>query len=259
MATAAERWQRELAGWAIPDQILAQAVEPPWGFPVELFPADAAAGHDTPSRHRAVEALPPGGSVLDVGCGGGAAGLALVPPAGLVIGLDESAEMLESMRQAARARGVEHATVQARWPDGAAAAPRADVVVCHHVAYNVPDLAGFAVALAAHARRRVVMELTERHPLTATAPLWQHFHQIDRPSGPDASLASAVLAEVGIHTECERWARPPRRVPQGALVTMHRRRLCLPPEREPEVAAAMGPEGGFLDRQLVTLWWDTEA
>jgi SAM-dependent methyltransferase len=203
MAMAAERWRRELAGWAIPDHILAQAVEPPWGFPVELFSADEGPAPDTVSRRRAAETLPTGGSVLDVGCGGGAAGLALVPPAGLVVGVDESAEMLEAMRQAAQARGVEHATLQARWPDGAAEAPMADVVVCHHVAYNVPDLAGFAVALAAHARRRVVMVRSE------------------------------------------------------AFVTMHRRRLCLPPEREPEVAAAMGAEAGRLDRQLATLWWDT--
>ena len=71
MTDAAERWQAELAGWAIPDEILAQAPESPWGFPPELFaaPPDPI---DTPSRDRALEALPPGGSVLDVGCGGGA-------------------------------------------------------------------------------------------------------------------------------------------------------------------------------------------
>ncbi|MBO0728807.1 MAG: class I SAM-dependent methyltransferase [Acidimicrobiaceae bacterium] len=256
MATAAERWKRELAEWAIPDHILAQAVESPWGFPVELFPADADAGDGGPSRRLALASLPPGGSILDVGCGGGAASLALVPPAGLVVGVDESAAMLDAMRDAARARGVDCVTVQARWPDGADAAPIADVVVCHHVAYNAPDLAAFAVALTGHARRRVVMELAERHPLTATAPLWRHFHGLERPSGPDASLAREVLAEAGIDAACERWARPPRNVPREAFVAMQRRRLCLPPEREPEVDRLVEPEPDLHQRRLVTLWWD---
>src|SRR3954465_14601387 len=76
---AADRWREELAGWEIPPEILAQAPESPWGFPPELFaaPPDPV---DTPSRDRALEGLPPGGSVIDVGCGGGGGGLALGPP-----------------------------------------------------------------------------------------------------------------------------------------------------------------------------------
>src|SRR3954468_24194750 len=79
---AAERWRDELSAWAIPPDILAAAPEPPWGFPVELFRADAESP-DTPSRDAALAALPDGGTVLDVGCGGGGASLALVPPAAL--------------------------------------------------------------------------------------------------------------------------------------------------------------------------------
>ncbi|MDP9241458.1 MAG: SAM-dependent methyltransferase, partial [Actinomycetota bacterium] len=89
--SAADQWRDELASWAIPDEILAAASESPWGFPVELFRvADAVEPSmpDTPSRRRALEALPAGGSVLDVGCGGGAASLALAPPAGRLVGVD---------------------------------------------------------------------------------------------------------------------------------------------------------------------------
>src|SRR5512135_2791286 len=91
----AERWAKDLAAWAIPQDILDAAPESPWGFPVELFLRRAQdEPAETPSRARAREALPDGGSVLDVGCGAGAAARALVPPAGVLIGVDESAEML---------------------------------------------------------------------------------------------------------------------------------------------------------------------
>src|SRR5947208_2739915 len=107
--SAADRWREELAAWQIPPEILARAPEPPWGFPVEMFraPPGQVAGDtsSTPSRERALEALPTGGSVLDVGCGGGAAGLALVPPASLVIGVDDGDGMLASFSAAADGRG----------------------------------------------------------------------------------------------------------------------------------------------------------
>ncbi len=53
--TAAERWAEALAGWAIPEPILAAAPESPWGFPSDLFArrADAAAAPDPFQRPRA--------------------------------------------------------------------------------------------------------------------------------------------------------------------------------------------------------------
>lgn len=256
MASAAQRWRSALEEWTIPEEILRQAPEPPWGFPVELFRAQPRATSTNPSRLRALEALPSGGSVLDVGCGGGAAGLALSPTAGLVVGVDESGAMLEEMDRAATAAGVEHRTIRIRWPEGAEEAPVTDVVVCHNVAYNVADLAGFCAALSVHARRRVVMEITDRHPLVGTRRLWKQFHGLDRPDGPDASLAAEVLAEGGIRPTVEKWQRPPRVVPRQAMVAFMRRRLCLPAEREPDVEAAMGEEYETAPRDVVTLWWD---
>src|SRR3954451_18694865 len=185
---AAQRWRDELEAWAIPDEILAAAPEPPWGFPVELFRAEAEQV-DTPSRDIALEALPDGGSVLDVGCGGGAASLALVPPAARVVGVDSTPPMLEEYGAAAERRAVAHAEVEGAWPDVSPAVGRVDVVVCHHVFYNVADLAPFATALTAAANRRVVVEMTATHPLTASAALWRHFHGIERPAGPSADLA----------------------------------------------------------------------
>ena len=251
--TAAERWRDELAGWAIPDEILAQAPESPWGFPPELFaaPPDPV---ETPSRDRALAALPGDGTVMDVGCGGGAAGLAMVPPAALVIGVDESGGMLELFTRSAAEHGVEHRALQGRWPDVSADAGETDVVVCHHVLYNVAELEPFVRALTAAARRRVVVELTATHPMTTSAPLWQHFWHLDRPTGPTADLALEVIRDLGIDAQMERWLRPSRIVDRSVYVRMNRQRLCLPADREPEVDKVMAPTDR--PRDVVTIWWD---
>lgn len=255
--SAADRWREELAAWAIPEHILAAAPEPPWGFPVELFRVAEPSQVDTPSRRRALEALPASGSVLDVGCGGGAAALALSSRAGQLTGVDSDAELLSQFAATAERMGIDHHVVFGSWPDAADRVADADVVVCHHVAYNVSDLAAFAGALSRRARHRVVLELTDRHPMVSTGPLWQRFHGIDRPDGPSAELAAAVLDEAGIGVTAEHFPRPPRAAPRSAIVTMTRRRLCLPADREPEVDAALGPAASFPPGGATCLWWDT--
>lgn len=253
--TAAERWAQELAAWAIPDHIMAVAPESPWRFTPSLFTAPAEPGPDTPSRLRAREALRPGDTVLDVGCGGGAAGLALVPPAGRVVGFDQSAELLELFVSRATELGVEHQAIAGNWPEAAPTAPVADVVVSHHVAYNVPDLAGFALALDDHARRRVVVELTGEHPRAGVNHLWRHFWELDRPSGPTADDAVDVVREAGIDPAVERVARTHRRVGRPERVASVRRYLCLPEERDPEIDALLGPESEPTG-DVVTIWWE---
>jgi SAM-dependent methyltransferase len=253
--TAAQFWADELAAWAIPPEILAAAPESPYGFPPELF-GGREAGPDLLAR--AAEALPAGGSVLDVGVGGGAASLPLAGAAGRVTGVDSSAEMLTAFSAAAADRGVPYDTVPGRWPDVADSVGPADVVVCAHVFYNVADLPDFARALAGHARRRVVVELTGTHPWVPLAPLWRHFHGGERPAGPDADLAVAVLREVGLPVRSTRRPRPRRWRPEDrpAVVAFTRRRLCLPPEREPEVDRLVGDPDELMAGDLVTLWWD---
>lgn len=257
MTTAAGRWRDELAAWAIPEPILAASPESPWSFPVELFRVAARAPDlDTPSRRRALESLPPDGVVLDVGCGGGTAALALVPPAGRLVGVDPSAELLTEFATAAEQAGISHEEVLGMWPEAAGDVPVTDVVVCHHVIYNVPDLAAFAQALTSRARHRVVLELTERHPMTSTSRLWKHFHGLDRPTGPDAGLAAAALAEAGLPANLERFSRPARPVPREVMVAATRRRLCLPTERDAEVDRELGPGLDFGDREMACLWWN---
>lgn len=148
-----------------------------------------------PSYHRASEALKAGGTVLDVGVGGGAASLPLAPPASHVTGVDQGDELLDAFDTAATAFGIPHVLLHGRWPDVAAEAPVADVVVCHHVLYNVADLEPFAAALNDHARRRVVIELTAEHPMARFNHLWRALHGIERPTRPRAEDAGAAIAE----------------------------------------------------------------
>jgi SAM-dependent methyltransferase len=268
--TAAGRWKDALAGWAIPEEILNSSPESPWGFPVELFAsrADVVWNQLTPSNERALEALPPGGSVLDVGCGAGAASLRLVPPAGLLVGVDESPGMLAAFAERAQGAGVAATLVNGRWPDVADEAPAADVVVCHHVFYNAQDLLPFARRLTDHARRRVVVELTARHPMSNESFLWKRFHGIDRPTRPVADDAQEVLREAGLDPLRQDWEAPGgggfETLPK--MVAFLRRRLCLPADRDPEIAEAIEgfvvrrPEGfGFPSRPVVTLWWPGSA
>jgi SAM-dependent methyltransferase len=256
MAAASSRWAEALHGWAIPHEILASAPESPWGFPPELFAAPEAPAA-TPSRNRALEALPTGGSVLDVGVGAGAASLGLVPPAARLVGVDESADMLTRFAAAAAGLGVAVRTVPAPWPEAAGEAGRADVVVCHHVLYNVAELVPFVRALTSAARRRVVVELTAQHPQSALSPLWLHFHGLERPTGPNAGDAVSVLEEIGIEPEVERFTGPARlaEVDRGDLVAFARRRLCLPAERDPEVESLLPVNATLPGRELVCVWW----
>jgi SAM-dependent methyltransferase len=269
-ATAADAWAAALGEWAIPQEILDAAPETPWSFPRALFAwtpernaaAESDAGSPMPtSRQRALEALPEGGSVLDVGVGGGRASLPLAPPAGLVVGVDSSEELLAAFGQAAQHVGVDYRAVLGTWPDVAGQVGPADVVVCHHVAYNVADLAPFARALTDHARNRVVMELTATHPTSNLNPAWRALHGLERPTRPTADDAVAVLEEMGLRVIAE----PNQRVvtPSGRdraeVVAFARRRLCVGPERDAEVERLLGPEFERPLRDVVTVWWDGQA
>lgn len=258
---AAQRWADALQAWAIPEGILAGAPDTPWLYPPALFAraatramAEAAPG---PSRQRALSALTKGGEVLDVGVGGGAASLPLGPPAGRLVGVDESPAMLDRFAVAAEERGVAHEEIVGRWPDVAPEVGPADVVVCHHVAYNVADLVPFVTELTAHARRRVVLELTAEHPQASSNPLWLELHGVVRPTSPTAEDAAAVLEELGMVANLEASERGHRRDEELAdVVPFVRRQLCVGAERDPEIEALLRLHGREKLRHVVTLWWD---
>lgn len=280
VALAAQRWRDALGEWAIPPEIRARAAASPWVLPVALFAGRARRQLAEPSGvsyQVALEALPEGGSVLDVGAGAGAASLALRERAGRITAVDADVRMLQELVELAqsgpdgvgwRTAGAPLVrTVLGSWPDVADSVPPADVVVCHHVLYNVADLPPFVAALSAHAYRRVVVELTPRHPASLLNPLWLDLHGLARPAGPTADDALEVIAGTGVTAHWWQWDRPITGdgTSYPELVDSTARRLCLGPERRADVDAALrrhgaGPEHPYLGgatRDLVTIWWDT--
>lgn len=260
--SAAERWRSALEAWAIPRSILEQAPEDPYGHPVEPF-RFVEGGPLTPSHRAALEALPEGGTVVDVGAGGGAMSRPLRPRAGRIVAVDRQETMLAEC-------GADE-LVLGTWPQAAASVDPGDVVVCGHVLYNAPDLEPFLAALTAATRRRVVVEMTATHPLAGAdqRALWRRFWGVERPVGPTWADAVAVLGEMGIQPAVERWESPPRFGFRHLddLVAAGRRRLCLPAERDPEVREAVlewavERDGRWLPRSsptaIVALWWDPE-
>ena len=208
----AEKWRTDLASWAIPDEILSQVTTPPWIHPVAMFTATETIP-DSKSHQIARAAVPIGGSVLDIGSGGGRAAFALV--------------------------------------------------VCHHVAFNVPDIVPFLQALNSHAVKKVVLEIPFQHPLTHLNPLWKKFWDLDRPTEPTAEDLFAIAKALGFDARLEIWVDETwgKRVamPEADRIKFARIRLCLSEDQDAEVAAALIQQGDDQPRQVATLWWDVSA
>ena len=267
------RWRDDLSAWAIPERITSAVAESPWVLPRQVFARRADRLTGAPggaSYERAWEALAPSGTVLDVGSGAGAACLPLAPRATTVTAVDSDERMLAMLAERADGIGLGLRPVAGQWPAVAPQVPPADVVTCHHVIYNVPDVEPFLAALTSHARRRVVVEITTVHPLTALSPLWLRFHGLTRPTGPTAADLLAILSEMGLKARHTEWSRPAEAdyASFPELVDVTRRRLCLPPERANEVEAALLDMGimreepgdlGSSGRDVVTIWWEGTA
>jgi len=258
-STAAEQWADGLASWAIPPEILAVAPQTPFVFTPSMFAApEQGSTPQSQATDKAADALPVNGTVLDVGCGGGAAAFPLAPPASALIGTDRQADMVDLFLATGTERGVEVSGHVGVWPEVADQVPVADIAVSHNVLYNVPEVVPFAMAMQAHARRRVVIEITEFHPQTVRAPLWKHFWDLDRPSVPTAWMAVDAILDAGIPVVAERSQDNPRprQQPQEAEAeaAFWTRMLCLPAERQSEVSDALIDI--TFPSERVMIWWD---
>jgi len=187
----------------------------------------------------------------------------------MIVGVDASDELLALFLEAAEDAGVAATGMSGRWPDVADAVPVADVAVCQHVLYNVQELEPFVLALDAHARRRVVLSMTDRHPLSWMNDLWLRFHELVRPTEPTADTAEAALLELGLPVRRDDETRPPRAIgweDRAEVIARVRRQLCLTPERDADVEDALGDrlverDGLWYvepsEHPITTLWWDT--
>jgi precorrin-6B methylase 2 len=265
LASSARYWQEALAEWAVPEEILRNAPETPWGYSTDRFVRAAeramAAEEASPSIRAAREALPAGGSVLDVGAGAGAGSLPLVPPAAFITAVDEQRSMLEVFAGLAEKRAARHAEIVGRWPEVAAEAPPADVAVCHHVLYNVADLPPFVEALTSKARHRVVVEITASHPLSRLSPLFERFHGVKRPTRPTARDAADVLAALGYEVREDRFTPAARSswATRDDQVAFARKILCVGLDRDDEIGEYLDSLDPAVGRETVTLSWPGRA
>jgi SAM-dependent methyltransferase len=209
------------------------------------------------SHQRAREAMPAGGSVLDIGCGGGIGAFGITPPAAHVIGVDEQEEMLKLFENNAANYGATVETLLGQWPAVAEQTPVADVVTVHHVAFNVGDIVPFITALNTHARKRVVIAVPVIHPMSNMNEGWKHFWNVIRPTVPVAGDLINVLDEIGIRATIEYF--------EGEILLdkkvdgangFIRRRLCLPEDRQPEIDSFIAENPLPERRKLAVIWWD---
>ena len=87
--------------------------------------------------------------------------------------------------------------------------------------------------------------------------MWRALHGIERPTRPTAQDAVAVMRAMGLDVGVERWRKALQTDhPREELIALVRVELCLPPERDPDIARALDEHPPPQDREVVTLWWD---
>ncbi|HET7487788.1 MAG TPA: class I SAM-dependent methyltransferase [Acidimicrobiales bacterium] len=257
-----DHWRRALRETAPPPHLADAAPERPRHLEPEMFrwrPEQDAAQPERPSRLRAREALPQGGTLLDVGVGGGGSSLGLASRAGVIVGVDRSEAMLASFLESAASEGVEARAVLGEWPDVAGEVEPADVAVCHHALYFAEEIEAFLDALTSRARRRVVVEVSAEPPPVGLRPIWRAIHGEERATRPVADDLAGVLSAMGIEAQREDVVIPPQpREVTPQLVAFARRRLLVGEDRDEEIAALLRtlPRP---DHRVVAFWWDGGA
>lgn len=256
-----DRWREGLRAAAVPEAVRGRS-ERTFSLEPDMFrwrPDQDAKQPPRPSRLRALEALPEGGTVLDVGVGGGASSFGLAPKAGLIIGVDRLEGMLESFEASAPTAGVAVRAVLGTWPEAVDEVDDVDVVVCHHALYGAEEIEDFLVALTGRARHRVVVEVSSRGPTDALNPLWKAIHGEERRDRVVADELEAVLAGMGLGATREDIVLPPTvREVTPQLVSFARRRLFVGEERDEEIAQLLR-DLPPREHRIAALWWPGAA
>lgn len=259
-------WADALAAWEIPDELLAQAEESPYGWPVSLWERHsvAATSDDETPTSQAVLSFDPA-SVLDIGAGTGRSCLRYAEAGLRVLAVEKDSGMAAGLRRTAGERGVEIEVIEGAWPF--VVAPQVDVVTCSHVVYDVSDLEPFLEAMVDGAASGVVIELSTAHPWAHMAPYYRALHGLERPAGPTVDDFIAVVVDViGAVPTVVRWER------DGGLwfetwdeiLDLYSQRLIVPATRREELASLLESEVtksagrmlvGAASRGLATVSW----
>ncbi len=259
-------WAEALDAWEIPEDLLEQAEESPYGWPVALWQrrAETASDEEETPTQRAVLSMG-AESVIDIGAGTGRSCLAYAAEGLRVVAVEKDPGMAAGLREAAERRRLSIEVIEGEWPR--VFAPVLDVVTCSHVVYDVPTLGPFLHAMTSHARLGVVIELSTEHPWAHLAPYYRALHDLDRPDGPTLDdFLDVVRSVAGKDPVVVRWERP------GGLwfeswdeiLDLYAKRLVLPAARREELrdllASEVREEDGRLfvgasTRSLATVSW----
>ncbi|MYJ15517.1 MAG: class I SAM-dependent methyltransferase [Acidimicrobiia bacterium] len=268
------RWKADLESWAIPESVLEQADESPYGWPPELWRRRTRESRTrrgtTPTTSLVTEMLGVDGTLVDVGAGTGRSCLPYARAGHRVTAVEKNPGMAAGLREEADAEGLEVEVLVGVWPDAAVSTPVADVALSSHVVYDVADIGPFIRALGGHCRRGAVVEMTNVHPWTNMNYLYRAIHDLDRPEGPSVEdLVAVIVSELGVEVGVVRWERAPDlwfRTWDDVLA-YYGRRVAVPLARRAELRPLLKEHVVARDdrlyvedgpRTLATLWWSPD-
>ena len=175
--------------------------EDTWQGLTGRFRADPHRTGDPLVEHIASE-LGASDTLLDVGGGAGRLALPLALRCRNVTVVDSSQAMLDALRAGAADAGIDNVSpVLGEWQN--VTVEPADVVLCAHVVYTEPDVAGFVRKLDAHARKVVFMPTFEEGPQAHLGPIWRAVYGEERVGLPGLAELVAVLTEMGLDPAVE--------------------------------------------------------
>ena len=273
-SSPAARWKAELEAWAIPDRLLEQAEESPYGWPAELWRRrtreSRSRQENTPTTSVVSELLGADGTLIDVGAGTGRSCLPYARAGHRVTAVEKNPGMAAGLREEVQSEGLAVEVVEGAWPEAAARVLASDVVLSSHVVHDVADISPFIRALDGHCRRGVVVEMTCVHPWTTMNHLYRAIHDLERPDGPSVEdLMEVVVSELGAEVGVVRWERAPDLWFQSweEILAYYGRRVVVPRARRSELRPLLEEHvvatGNRLyvtegPRSFATLWWSPE-
>ena len=273
-STAARRWRSQLAAWEIPDRLLEQADESPYGWPAELWRRRTLESRRrrevTPTTSLVRHMMGPDGALIDVGAGTGRSCLPYARAGHRVMAVEKNPGMAAGLREEADSEGLEVEVVVGAWPEAASRTAAASVALSSHVVYDVPEIAPFLRALDEYGRHGVVLEMTDVHPWTKMNHLYRAIHGLERPDGPSVEdLVEVISAEVGCEVGVVRWERAPDLwfVSWQEILDYYGKRVVVPGARRPELRPLLEEsverkgDRLYVDegpRSFATLWWSRE-